>query len=282
MCAALRYYWAIRGHFEEALDWIGRFLARARLSASARGYVLATRVTVLHMIGDHEHALACAEEAIALHRTVDDDEGLAIALNVGGLAAMDARAFALARDYFAETLALHRSFGNIHREGAILCNMGYVTCYQGDYDTAFAAFRSAYKLALQHNDQLIIASGQLGMALVLTLREDAGGMQHVCAALPALYAQRYTLLVANAIAVLAAQAGLHARAELAGLALGVYDVYRSTNRLAETPGAGLVNGQLCELAERMASTSKYVTAYQRGRTTSVAVLLERCCSSERF
>jgi tetratricopeptide (TPR) repeat protein len=277
LCAALRYYWAIRGHFEEALDWIGRFLSRARLSESARGYLLATRVTVLHMIGDHGHALGAAEEAIALHRAAGDEEGLAIALNVGGLAAMDTREFARAREYFAETLALHRGFGNTHREGAILCNMGYVTCYQGDFASALAAFRSAYDLAVRYDDRLVIASGQLGMALVLTLREDVSGFHHVCAALPVLHSQRYTLLVGNCIVVLAAQAGLQGQAELAGLALSCYEQYRSANKLAETPGAHLVNQSLCAMAERMASAPAWVSGRQRGRTMSVSELLEQCC-----
>jgi tetratricopeptide (TPR) repeat protein len=78
----LRHLWWTRGAEVEGREWLERVLAEAdQASSAARGDALRAVGILARRQGDLEQALAYEEQALAIHRSLADERGVASALS---------------------------------------------------------------------------------------------------------------------------------------------------------------------------------------------------------
>jgi non-specific serine/threonine protein kinase len=108
-------------------------------------------MTSLGQRDEYEHALALAEEGLALFREADDKSGIAQALtNLGELARLLGD-LPRAKEAYEESLDVAREFGDRLREAIILINLGLTAQLEGDAERAQALFKQVLTLALELN-----------------------------------------------------------------------------------------------------------------------------------
>jgi tetratricopeptide (TPR) repeat protein len=131
----------------------GRALAEQRLLVQAREDVdevleggssdprtearaLSLLADIEQMSGDHEHAIATFERALALWRELGDEQGMAGALRGRGLTAMFEGDLDTADSYFTEALTVYRDIDDARGEAWALQNLSMISFFRGDASTA--------------------------------------------------------------------------------------------------------------------------------------------------
>ena len=192
--AALEPLWWVFGHAGEGRRWLERALTGG---TGAPGAVRARAMHVAGVLawqqGDHPRAVALAEEALALARSIGDRAGMAGALKVLGLVAEAQRrevdagerfeaALALFREvgdrgwagwapislgvtaqaqgdphrataHFEEALGLFRELGHVVGSASVLDSLGFLAREQGDHARAAALYRESLALRWAHGDR---------------------------------------------------------------------------------------------------------------------------------
>ena len=184
LAAALWLFWYAYGHHAEGQHWTQRLLtrlgevsedhhatfligagsmamtsdataarplfARALVTAQRRGEPLSAAWALAHMavvgIADAD-AMASAEEALALFRTLDHQPGIAYALNVVGEIARYSGDDARARRAYEECLDVCLQTGETRRVALVYFNLAFLAQHEGDYTGALDATRRALQIA---------------------------------------------------------------------------------------------------------------------------------------
>jgi tetratricopeptide (TPR) repeat protein len=141
--AALFQFWDTREHLTEGRDRLQKLLsledAAARTNIRARALfaagVLATEQA------DYAAASALTGESLDIARDLNDERGVAIALNALAVIARDRGALAAARSLFDESLVAWRAIGDPVVIARSLSNLANVVKLQGNYSFA----RSLYE-----------------------------------------------------------------------------------------------------------------------------------------
>jgi predicted ATPase len=140
--AALFRFWETREHLKEGRDAIGRLLAlegtgtrpklRARLLFA--GAVLASEQ------GDYGSARQLLEESLELCIALNDNRGVAVALNARAVNARDRGELAEASSLFERCVAIWKDLGDTADIARALSNLANVTKLQGDYARASSLY----------------------------------------------------------------------------------------------------------------------------------------------
>jgi predicted ATPase/transcriptional regulator with XRE-family HTH domain len=191
LAGTLWRFWYTHGHLTEGRTWLDGFL-----EASGGGEVPAIRAKGLlgagvlaRMQGDYARAAALCEESLTLYRLLGDTQGIAVALNVLGNAAVNQGDYERAIALSEESLALQRTLG--HKRGIALAlnNLGMVVLYQGDYRRARILCEESLALARELGDNRSIASA-------LTNLGDVARDQGHCERAAAIYTEGIPLFQA--------------------------------------------------------------------------------------
>ncbi len=128
----------LRGHIGDWLTAHRTGLASARLVGDERAQTrLLNSVAGNYLyLGDHEAALTCARELLAMHRSLGNRAASAVALmNLGAiLGEAERRAEAVAP--LTEALVMFREIGERNGEGFALCNLGAAEAALGEASSA--------------------------------------------------------------------------------------------------------------------------------------------------
>jgi predicted ATPase/class 3 adenylate cyclase len=167
LCAALWYFWHVRGHLAEGRAWIADALnepesadERVRARALHGGGTLAWRQ------GDYGPAERLLRESIEILRRVDDPEPLVGSLNMLGVVAWRRGEFAQAEALYGESLALARASGD--KPGAALALRGVAeiaATHRQDYDRARALYEESLTLGRESGDLLSVGHSLNGLGL---------------------------------------------------------------------------------------------------------------------
>jgi tetratricopeptide (TPR) repeat protein len=131
------YFWMIRGHVTEGLEWCDRVLAipgplpdgvQARLLIAAGMMAMPRQLT--------ERAAGYLDRAIALAESAGDDEALALGLNQRAFASLSGEDVPGATVRFERSLALFRERATRWGKGANLIGLAHARLLTGDFDEA--------------------------------------------------------------------------------------------------------------------------------------------------
>jgi len=170
LAASLYPFWELRAQHGEARTWLSRTLALDRAvppEYRAKALIAAGRATSWQF--DLPAAVGLLEEAAALCRTLDDDEGLGRCLGFiahGRLFAGDSEGAAAALD---EGVAAARRSGNAQSLARAVYNAAFAPIEQRDFARACELFEEGIRLAQAEdmNVSVALATTQLGYAAAL-------------------------------------------------------------------------------------------------------------------
>jgi len=174
LVAVLDVYWFARPYLPEARQWldVGLSLADYRdVPADERGMALHVLVNILCFLGDHEAALARAQEELALARTTGEPFAHGRALYGFGLVWEHAGDVSQAAAHYAEAVPLLRRAGATSWVYLALAGVGNMRYLGGDFISAVPLLDEALDLVRQVDeaDPMALKDG-FGLALVLAQR----------------------------------------------------------------------------------------------------------------
>ena len=158
LAGALSRFWARRGHFSEGRARLERLLAQDARPSPVRARALNGAVALAVGRNDAESAWHHGKEALALHRVLRDDQGIAFTLFQLGVVATEREDFQTGLRLTAESVELLRSAGDEFTARQALINLGYV------HQTVdqFAESRAVLERALRESREAGVAVHQAG------------------------------------------------------------------------------------------------------------------------
>jgi predicted ATPase/DNA-binding CsgD family transcriptional regulator len=132
LAASVWPFWYRRGHYREARRWLEHAVdATGGTTAATRAAVLAAAGTFAFLQCEYPLATERLENALALSRELDDERGVAEALQRLGSIAREQGRYAAAVDLHEQSLTLWRRLGDEAGIGASLDYLGFVTWLAG-------------------------------------------------------------------------------------------------------------------------------------------------------
>jgi predicted ATPase/transcriptional regulator with XRE-family HTH domain/Flp pilus assembly protein TadD len=180
LCAALGWFWDVRGHWTEGRRWIDRVLEQTQemaLDPDQHSW----RATTLYsggLLNEHGGQPAVTRdrytESLALRRELNDPIGCAEALNGLGRVASSQGDFVEAQRLLTESIELFRANGERRGQAWALNNLGYVAHAQGNITAAQHLCEASLALRRELGDQLgqALSLNSLGY-IALQLRDFA-------------------------------------------------------------------------------------------------------------
>ena len=180
LCAALGYFWDMRGHASEGRRWLQAALELPAPSSSAgespnakleREAYIALRIKVLvasggltTLQGDYEAARSYAREALLLCQQTGNKTYMATCLMNLGNTEIHLGNYAQALVLHEQALALRRELEDKPGIASSLVNMGFAAMSRGDYSSARAFLLECVSLRRELGDKfgIALALGNLG------------------------------------------------------------------------------------------------------------------------
>jgi predicted ATPase/DNA-binding CsgD family transcriptional regulator len=155
---ALLHFWWIYGYPSEGRSFLERGLAQSQVvPAPLRLKALITDGLLMWFQNDARRLAQVSQAALALARELQDQESLAYAFTLQGIAVMDTRDYAAARSCFEEALALARAHGDGKATAFVLMSLGRLTMYEREHQRAIGLFEESLALYRATGDPLFIA-----------------------------------------------------------------------------------------------------------------------------
>jgi predicted ATPase/DNA-binding CsgD family transcriptional regulator len=198
LCAALGRFWLIRGHQSEGRRWLARVLgpspgrssARPQdapiqlspattesvnlhaLPTSVRARVLTSAAALALSQGAFEEAGALQAEGLRLWQQLEDQHGIADALNTLGRLALRRSDHATARALFDECLTLRREIGDHVGVATTLNSLGLSAMQCGEHARAQSLFEESVSLARACGDHFSTALALNNLGILHGSRQD--------------------------------------------------------------------------------------------------------------
>jgi predicted ATPase len=139
---ALFRFWETREHHTEGRDAAARLLALEGASArpKLRARLLFTAAVLSATQGDYGSARPLFEESIDICAQLNDNRGIAVALNAMGVNARDYGELAEASRLFEQCVAIWRELGDPADIARTLSNLASVMKLQGEYERASSLY----------------------------------------------------------------------------------------------------------------------------------------------
>lgn len=270
----LLFFWLIRGHAAEGVQWFERILASPSLSTAGRAKALAGSATLFYTQGHLVRSRAAVDGALMLAVTIGDRSTVALAQTVLGHLDHLSGHLDGARAHFAEGLGEFKALGNPWGAGNALSGLAWVALAAGDADEAVRLVDRA-AAALTHAGPWFLALGLYIRATVAVQQRRADtAIALVEESLRAIRELHDKFAFVHALVPLAAAAVLKGDDAWAARILGCRDA------VAESTGATVADQTAKELrlsAEREArprlGADKWRRAYDAGRVASLDSLM---------
>jgi predicted ATPase/DNA-binding SARP family transcriptional activator len=168
LALACNPFWRIRGYISEGRSLLEAVLARGEaISPDARAAVLDRAGNLTHLQGDHDRALALAEEALTIRRRLGEPRGLAQALNTCGNVAWAMTEYDKAGRLYDESLALFAEVDEPEGKANALNNRAMVASAQGDFARASALYGECLALLRALGNTASVAQVQMNLGISL-------------------------------------------------------------------------------------------------------------------
>jgi tetratricopeptide (TPR) repeat protein len=155
MAHELAYFWWLRGYFDEGRGILERVIAtQGDIPTEERAAVFSEAAYLAEAQGDFERAQAYQEEALALHETSGDTDGIATALGGLGEIARQRGDLTRARRRHGEALEAWRRVGDSAGVAGALLDVGLIRQLEGDYAGAEPDLQESLTLFRRVHDKL--------------------------------------------------------------------------------------------------------------------------------
>jgi tetratricopeptide (TPR) repeat protein len=166
LAGSLTWFWYLRGHAREGIQWQDRALGAGGVSSGARVSVLSGTCMLANQLGDHGVVTAAGEELLDLVRMTGDRTGEAVALLMLSLAANQRRDYAVAKALAAESVAVYRQLNDQHGLPWALQRLGIEMYIAEEFVSAVALYEEVLaRFREAHNPiGMVYAVSNLGLA----------------------------------------------------------------------------------------------------------------------
>jgi predicted ATPase/class 3 adenylate cyclase/Tfp pilus assembly protein PilF len=154
LAGALGYFWEMRGHFSEGRQRLTAILSMeaAQGQTAARAKLLARAAELAYRQSDYPVTTSLAEESLAIHRKLGDQQGIASTLIKLGNAATERGSYASASRFLEEAVAIWRERKDKHGTARALISLGWTALRSGDAHLANARLEEALALSRELGD----------------------------------------------------------------------------------------------------------------------------------
>ena len=153
LASNLARWWDARGHAAEGRDWLARALADGPVPGPTGARALAAAALLARRLGDADQAEQLYLQSLEIARSLDDQIGIASAINNLGVLALDRGDAEQAKAHYDEALAIFRSINDDRRVAAALLNFGQVARRLGDAPLATARYEEALAIYRRLGDR---------------------------------------------------------------------------------------------------------------------------------
>jgi predicted ATPase len=151
LASALRHFWHYRSHLREGLERIREAFARnPGAPAEIRGPALGDGALIALKLGDRETARQMAEELSQLHAETGDESGVAKAMNLLGVIAMEEGRYGDSHALLERSKSIRERLGDPLHLSTAHHNLGLLAMVQGDFGPARAELASALAITEKH------------------------------------------------------------------------------------------------------------------------------------
>lgn len=152
-------FWETREHLTEGREAIRRILAMegAAPRPTLRARLLFSAAVLAVVQGDYDSGRPLFEESLETYVALDDQRGVAVALNALAVNARDRGDLAAASQLFQQCLGIWRQFGDPASIARALSNLSSVMKSHGDYDTALSLYNECLTMFRQAGDRAGVA-----------------------------------------------------------------------------------------------------------------------------
>ena len=172
LCAALYWFWCVRGYFREGRSFLEQALER-REDASPLVQAAALRAAgeVAFFLDDYERVDVLCGESLALYRKLANMVGVANVLTVLGNASWARSQYTVARSQYEEAVTVFQQVGNTWERARCLTQLARISTVQGEYERARGLFNESLRLYQMLGAQERIGWVQYLLAQVLFLSQ---------------------------------------------------------------------------------------------------------------
>jgi tetratricopeptide (TPR) repeat protein len=166
LAGSLTWFWYLRGHAREGIQWQDRALGASGVSSRVRMSVLSGSCMLANQLGDHGAVTAAGEELLDLVRMTGDRTGEAVALLMLSLAANQRRDYAVAKALAAKSVTVYRQLNDQHGLPWALQRLGIEMYIAEEFVSAVALFEEVLaQFREAHNPiGMVYAASNLGLA----------------------------------------------------------------------------------------------------------------------
>ncbi|HME31934.1 MAG TPA: protein kinase [Terriglobales bacterium] len=159
MGAALFRFWETREHLTEGRDTIARLLALEGTGArpKLRARLLFAGAVLAAAQGDYGSARPLFEESLETCVQLNDNRGVAVALNAMAVNARDRGQLAAASSLFEQCVAIWKDLGDPANMARALSNLASVMKMQGEYERASSLYDECLRVFRQVGDSAGVA-----------------------------------------------------------------------------------------------------------------------------
>jgi len=177
---ALWWFWYLRGHFREGLDWL-EHIAGAVFAGDGPPVADAARCPLLYgaallawALGDYGRSLAALHDAFALSHAIDDRQGIAVCLAIQGMATSGLGRYAEGAALLEEALTFWVALDNVAISAMHFAALGVVALWQGDLTRAETVLTEGLALSRQVRDSWDISITLVTLGEVALARGEYG------------------------------------------------------------------------------------------------------------
>ncbi|MFG0283805.1 MAG: protein kinase [Phycisphaerales bacterium JB039] len=239
ICADIWRFWWIRGRIRAGLLACARACEAGDEPTPARADALYAAGAMSWTIGELQSAWDLQQQALAAHRHLGDDRGIASALNSLGLIAKDRGDAETAERMFRESLQLKRDRGDDRGIAMSLNNLGIIARLQQNLQEARALYEESVQILRRLGDRRAVGMSLTNVGEVAMMGNDLAGARRRFEEARALFAelddrQGVAIACGNLGVVAQIEGDLAAAAALFAQAISIYCDIGDKRGLAES------------------------------------------------
>jgi tetratricopeptide (TPR) repeat protein len=165
-------FWDIRGHLTEGRGWLDKLLALAPQQTTLRAKALRASSHVASYQGQNAEGLRLLEESLTIYEELDDQIGIAMALERLGITISLLGDEKSGLSYLDRSVSILRRVGYKVGLGWALASVGMQARTFGHYDRAQAALSESYRLVREAGDLYGIAYALNNLGQLARIRAD--------------------------------------------------------------------------------------------------------------
>jgi predicted ATPase/class 3 adenylate cyclase len=270
LSGAMWRFWSLRGHYAEGRGHLEWALTADSRPTAARAKALDGATVLALDGGDTEMARHRAEEALALHRKLGNEWGVANSMLLLGVAATDDGDFQQARQVFEESVRRFRELGDEHYTLLATDNLAWMCTVLGDRERARSLYEDNLDRTRATGNERIESRTLNGLA---TLAVDDGRIGDALAMLKQSLRIDYDLGERNEVARdlfrIAHALVAVGRAETAARLLSSSQTLRDEIGGTFPAGAATRNEQALSAIRAQLDAWTFAEAWEQGRTLTV-------------